>query len=73
MHDGRFETLEEVVEHYNVGVLPGPALDNRLRNPQGQPIRLNLTPQEQEALVAFLNTLDDLAIISDHRFADPFK
>jgi cytochrome c peroxidase len=73
MHDGRFETLEEVVAHYNDGIQPGPALDNRLRNPQGQPVRLNLTPQEQEALVAFLNTLDDLAIISDQRFADPFK
>jgi cytochrome c peroxidase len=73
MHDGRFETLEEVVAHYDQGVRPGPALDNRLRTPQGQPLRLNLTPQERDALVAFLNTLDDLELMVDERFSNPFK
>jgi len=32
MHDGRFETLEEVVEHYNSGVQPHPNLDWRLQD-----------------------------------------
>jgi cytochrome c peroxidase len=73
MHDGRFETLEAVIEHYNSGVQPGPALDNRLRTPQGQPLRLNLSEQEKQALAAFLQTLDDEVILADERFADPFK
>ncbi|TNE69310.1 MAG: cytochrome-c peroxidase [Bacteroidetes bacterium] len=73
MHDGRFATLEEVVEHYNSGIQPGPALDNRLRNPVGQPLRLNLTANQKQALVAFLQTLSDETLITDSRFADPFK
>ena len=32
MHDGRFETLEEVIEHYNTGVIKHDNLDIRLRN-----------------------------------------
>lgn len=73
MHDGRFSTLEEVVAHYNNGIAVGPALDQRLRAPQGNPLRLNLTVEEQNAIVAFLKTLDDEAIAVDTRFSDPFK
>jgi cytochrome c peroxidase len=70
MHDGRFETLVEVVEHYNTGVQDSPTLDNRLRE-NGQPIRMNLTQQEVDALVAFMNTLTDQSFISDPKFSDP--
>jgi len=73
MHDGRFATLIEVVEHYNSGVKPHPNLDPRLRGPNNQPRRLNLTPAEKSALVAFLRTLTDDALLEDPRFADPFK
>jgi cytochrome c peroxidase len=72
MHDGRFATLMEVVEHYNSGIQAGPALDNRLRmGPNTQ--NLNLTNQEKHALVAFLNTLNDDVLITDPKFSDPFK
>lgn len=74
MHDGRFSTLEEVVEHYNSGVRVGPALDNRLRVGQGaQPRQLNLSPQDKAALVAFLRTLDDASFLNDSKFGNPFK
>lgn len=74
MHDGRFDTLEEVVKHYDSGVQDGPALDVRLRNPAtGQPQRLNLSQAERDALVAFLRTLDDPVLTTDPRFSDPFK
>lgn len=75
MHDGRFETLEEVVEHYNSGVMMGPALDNRLRTapPMPTPIRLNLTNDQKAALVAFLKTLNDNEVMQDARFSNPFK
>lgn len=73
MHDGRFETLEEVIEHYNSGVQAGPALDNRLTLPNGNmPLQLNLTQAEKDALASFLITLNDEMIASDTRFSDPF-
>jgi len=72
MHDGRFNSLAQVVEHYNSGVQLGPALDNRLVNGNGQPRRLNLSEADKAALVAFLGTLDDSALAGDRRFSDPF-
>ena len=71
MHDGRFETLEDVVNFYNSGIQNNPDLDNRLRQ-NGQPRRMNLTQNEQAALVAFMETLTDDAFIADVKFSDPF-
>lgn len=57
MHDGRFATLEEVVEHYNSGVQRRPNLDpNLAKHPESG---LGLTDQEKHELVAFLRTLTD--------------
>ncbi len=72
MHDGRFATLAQVVEHYNSGVQPHPNLDQRLRLPNGNPIRLNLSAAQKQALVAFMNTFSDTAFLSDPRYSDPF-
>ena len=72
MHDGRFSTLEQVVDHYISGVQNGPALDNRLKNGNGQPQRLPLSATDRDALVAFLRTLDDSAVTSDPKFQNPF-
>jgi cytochrome c peroxidase len=73
MHDGRFASLEAVVEHYNSGVQNGPALDNRLRGPGGQPQRLNLSDADKAALAAFMRTLTDTALIADPRFSNPLR
>lgn len=73
MHDGRFSTLEQVVEHYNSGIQAGPALDARLRTPGGAPLRLNLSTSDKAALVAFLRTLTDETLLADPRFASPFR
>jgi len=73
MHDGRFSTLEQVVEHYNSGIQNGPALDNRLKTPGGAPQRLNLTVAEKTALVAFLLTLTDNNLTNDAKLSNPFK
>jgi cytochrome c peroxidase len=73
MHDGRLATLEQVVEHYVSGVQNGPALDNRLRGPGGQPQRLALNATDKAALVAFLKTLTDTTLNGDVRFSDPFR
>jgi len=73
MHDGRFQTLEEVVEHYNSGVQAHPNLGIALQDPEGNPIRLNFTEQEKQDLVNFLKTLTDESLVVDERFSDPFQ
>lgn len=73
MHDGRFATLEQVVDHYSTGIQDGPALDRRLRGPDGRPIRPNFTDTQKAALVAFMKTLTDTALLVDPRFSDPFR
>jgi cytochrome c peroxidase len=73
MHDGRFATLDQVVEHYASGVQNSPSLDIRLRGPGGQPQRLPLSAADKAALVAFMRTLTDDTLVSDTRFSDPFK
>lgn len=76
MHDGRFETLEEVIDHYSEGIQDHPNLDIRLRdgfNTEAAPLRLNFTDQEKAALVAFLHTVTDNKFTQDERYADPFK
>ncbi|HEY9117871.1 MAG TPA: cytochrome c peroxidase [Roseivirga sp.] len=72
MHDGRFETLEEVIGFYDRGIQNNQNLDNRLRTNNGAIRRMNLNPQERQALVAFLRTLTDDNFISDQKFSDPF-
>jgi cytochrome c peroxidase len=73
MHDGRLETLEDVIDHYADGVLDHPNLDPRLRAPGGAPRVLGLDADDRRALVAFLHTLTDEALIEDVRFTDPFR
>lgn len=73
MHDGRFATLDEVIEHYNSGVQDHPNLNNSLKDANGAPQRLNLTAQEKMDLVNFLKTLTDKALINDVKFSDPFN
>ncbi len=72
MHDGRLETLEDVVEHYSSGVLAHPYLSAHMMNGEGEPRHLNLTPEESEALVAFMKTLTDYELINDEKFSNPF-
>ncbi len=74
MHDGRFPTLEAVVEHYNSGIAAHPNLDPALRQagPGGAPLKLNLNDSDKAALVAFMKTLTDDTLATDVRFSNPF-
>ena len=79
MHDGRFATLREVIEHYDAQVAPHPFLDMNLLDRRlivtggpVRPLRLGLTDDEIAALIAFLETLTDPAFLTDPRFSDPF-
>ena len=66
MHDGRFTTLEAVLDHYSSGGKNHPNKDIRV-----QP--LNFTASEKAALVAFLKTLTDKTFLTDPKFSDPFQ
>jgi cytochrome c peroxidase len=66
MHDGRFTTLEEVLDHYSSGGKKHPNKDIRV-----QP--LNFTASEKAALVAFMKTLTDKTFLTDPKFSDPFQ
>jgi cytochrome c peroxidase len=68
MHDGRFSTLQQVVEFYNLFVQDNPALSESLRNP----LQLGLNSQQVLQLVAYLNTLTDNTFLTSELFSDPF-
>ena len=70
MHDGRFKTLPEVIEHYNSGGKPSPTIDPNMK---AVGVGKNWSPHEKAALLAFLKTLTDFEYLSDTAFADPFK
>ena len=72
MHDGRFETLDEVVQHYSTGIQRSPGVDIRLHGRDGQPVRMNFSAAERAALVAFLHTLTDTTLTTDPRWSNPF-
>ncbi|MDB4906155.1 MAG: hypothetical protein JWO05_939 [Gemmatimonadetes bacterium] len=72
MHDGRFRTLDEVVEFYDSGVRYNPSLDLRLQAGPGAAARLGLSAAERGAIVAYLRSLTDSAFLTAPRFADPF-
>lgn len=70
MHDGRFNTLEEVVEHYN-DVTNSTTLDATFQQqlPNGG---LQLTTADKAALVAFLKTLTDKTLATNSDYSSPF-
>jgi cytochrome c peroxidase len=70
MHDGRFRTLDQVIEHYNWSVKPHRNLDLRLEDFAAN--GLALPEVEKVALAAFLGTLTDQTFITDPKFSDPF-
>lgn len=72
MHDGRFSTLNEVMDHYSNGIKNHPALDDRLKDANGQAKKMNITTAEKTALIAFLNTLTDYEMITNPKYSNPF-
>jgi cytochrome c peroxidase len=68
MHDGRFQTLEEVIEHYNSGGHPSTTVDPNMKYTTGG---LQLTPEKKAQLIAFLHTLTDTEFVTNPDFLDP--
>jgi cytochrome c peroxidase len=76
MHDGRFTSLEQVLDHYNEHVVMNspnidPLLLNGSNDRRGPGYPLSLTTVEKAQIVAFLHTLTDSTFIRDKRFAKP--
>jgi cytochrome c peroxidase len=67
MHDGRFATLDEVIEHYNSGIKESPTLDVNIH---GIKDGMNLTEQEKHDLLAFLNTLTDEFYLNNEEYKE---
>ena len=72
MHDGRFATLREVIDHYDHDIKDTPDLDPLLRTFDRAPWRMNLSEADKDALEAFLRTLTDEEMLADPKFSDPF-
>lgn len=69
MHDGRFQTLEQVIDHYNTGGKASSTVDPLMKHVG---TGLNLTTQEKADLLAFLRSMTDSTFINDTRFKSPF-
>jgi cytochrome c peroxidase len=70
MHDGRFATIDEVLDHYNDGGHPGTTVDAFMKFTDPD-LTLELTAQKRLQIKAFLNALTDMDFVNDPRFADP--
>lgn len=66
MHDGRLKTIDEVLDHYDSGVLDSPTLADELRNDNS--LGIPLSESEREDLINFLETLTDYQFISNPIF-----
>lgn len=69
MHDGRFATLDQVLDHYAKNVKQSPTLDPALQ--QNSTLGIPLTDEEKTKIIAFLKTLSDEQFVKDWRFSDP--
>lgn len=69
MHDGRYATLEEVVEFYSTGLEKSSTVDPLMKNLSRGGIQLS--PIEKAALVAFIRTLSDPDYLVNPELSDP--
>ncbi len=73
MHDGRFKTLDEVIDHYSHGIQNSPNLDTTFKSTDGTAVQMNIPDEDKAALIAFLNSLTDYTTVTDPKFSNPFK
>ena len=71
MHDGRFETLEEVVEHYSTGVKKSPNIDPLMT--KADKGGMQLSNKDKESIIAFLQALTDSTFITNPAFSNPWE
>lgn len=69
MHDGRFATLEAVMDFYESGITDNGNVDVALQREDGT-LGITLSSYEKESIIAFLNTLTDNEFLTDERFSE---
>ncbi|WP_339873274.1 cytochrome-c peroxidase [Olleya marilimosa] len=69
MHDGRFSTLEVVLDFYDSGIVDNGNVDPSLQKADGT-YGISLSAYEKESVIAFLKTLTDNQFLEDERFAE---
>jgi cytochrome c peroxidase len=69
MHDGRFRTLEEVIEHYASGGHYADNIDPFIPQIAG----IKLTPKQKRQILLFLKTLTDTSFVNNKAFQNPYK
>jgi cytochrome c peroxidase len=67
MHNGKLESLEEVLDFYTAGVQLSPTLDPALNNGQ---LGFSINDDQKKKIIAFLKTLTDEQFLSDSRFSE---
>jgi cytochrome c peroxidase len=79
MHDGRFASLEQVLDHYNEGIHVSSTLSPLILEADNRPAfdvptaaSLHLSEEEKRAVIAFLHALTDEHFISEEQFSNPF-
>lgn len=72
MHDGRFATLEEVIDFYSEGIQQHDNLHPSLRDANDDAKKFNFSAEDKEALIAFLKTLTDHSMTNEVKWSDPF-
>jgi cytochrome c peroxidase len=73
MHDGRFETLEEVIDFYSDGIHPNASNDYFfVSEPLEEFDGFHFTNQQKLQLLAFLHTLTSETMLSHDKWSDPF-
>ncbi|NOX46240.1 MAG: cytochrome-c peroxidase [Chlorobi bacterium] len=70
MHDGRFETLEEVLDFYSEGVNESYNIDSKMGSAHRGGV--HLTKGEKQKIIAFLKTMSDSSFIENPKFGNPF-
>lgn len=73
MHDGRFKTLEDVLDHYSHNIQNNQKLHGFLKVNNNEPRQMDFSEQDKKDIIAFLNTLTDVKTISDAKFSNPFN
>jgi len=61
-----------VIDHYSEGVKYHPNLSATMVQPWDEPVLLEFTQEQKDALIAFMKTLTDNVVISDEKYSDPF-
>jgi cytochrome c peroxidase len=73
MHDGRFQNIEQVLDHYNEHVLESNTLSSFLKNVSNETNgkNLGLTQNEKSDIISFLSMLTDSTFIKNPEFSNP--